>query len=105
MRVKMPVPLLFAHKGIEVPIGDVFMVSKSEHQVYVRALIFEDNAAADHAWLLIEAGEVRALSVSRTDQHLQGIVDGISFYDRWRLKEVSICRRGANPQAYFEILK
>lgn len=106
--VKMPVPLLFGHEeynGRMLPIGEVYLVQKCDHRVYVRAVLFDDSAAADHAWGLIERGDVRALSVGRKDQQVGGVVDGIKFIDRWTLKEVSICRRAANPDAYFEILR
>ena len=105
---RLPIPVLSQHEGDGKPIGEVVRLRKSRRHVYVEAIIFEGNVAADHAWRLIEAGELRALSGAMSNDprthRLQGIADGVSFYDQWMLKEVSICREGANPDCRFEIL-
>jgi hypothetical protein len=102
---RLPVPLLFGHsKAKQTGIGEVVLLRKCSRQIYVRAALF-DSEAADLAWRLIEAGEVRAFSVGAAHEgsHIQAEVDGVRFFDRWRLAEVSICRRGKNADCYFEI--
>ena len=105
---RLPVPVLSEHAGEGKPIGEVILLRKNREHVYVEAVIFEDNFAADHAWKLIESGKLRAFSGAMSGDprtyHLQGIADGVSFYDRWTLKEVSICRAGACPGCGFEIM-
>ncbi len=106
MHVKLPVPLLSQHAKRGDRIGDVVLIRKSVREVYCRAMVYENNAAADYAWKLIQDGTVRCFSISSADdqfRHVQGVVDGITFYDRWRLREVSICRKGANPDCVSEI--
>jgi hypothetical protein len=103
MDAALPVPILSEHKG-RVPLGEVFYIRRTHKRIYVRAQLF-DNEAADHAWHLILHGEVRCFSGAAKQRtwKLQGIVDGKSFYDRWELDEVTICRSGANPDSVFEI--
>jgi hypothetical protein len=113
-RFKLPVPLLAGHGRVEghsasleqAKIGDVVWITKTPTGIFIRAVLAE-GMAADHAWKLIVAGEYRALSVSSLpgSATLKGVVDGIRFYDEWTLREVSICRKGANPDAEFEIFK
>lgn len=106
MMAELPVPLLWSHEGKRAaPIGEVFHVRKRPTEIYIRADLF-DNEAADYAWKLVESGDFRCLSVGGGGRfHVQGVVDGITYYDQWELTEVSICRKGANPDCYFEILK
>jgi len=54
---------------------------------------------------MIESGELRAFSGAAASDgfKLDGIVDHTKFYKTWRLSEVSICRKGANPDCDFEI--
>ncbi|MBB4262665.1 hypothetical protein [Bradyrhizobium sp. CIR3A] len=105
MMVKLPVPLLSSHKGHATPIGQVVLVRKKADQIYVQAVVFH-NEAADYAWKLIEQGETRCFSGAAAPDgyRVQGVVDGVTFYDRWTLGEVSVCRKGANPDCTFEIL-
>jgi len=104
MTATLPVPILSNHTGRECPIGEVFYVRRSGTKVYVRAALF-DNDAADYAWSLIQCGDLRCFSgaAARDGLKIQGVVDGKTFYDEWRLREVSICRKGANPDSIFEI--
>jgi hypothetical protein len=104
MGAVLPVPLLSGHKGHDVPIGSVFYVRKTENKVYVRAAL-ADNEAANDAWSLIVRGELRAFSGAALADglKLQGVVEGTKFYDEWRLGEVSIARKGANPDCVFEV--
>ena len=101
VEVDLPVPILFGHKGHSAPIGEVFYARKGRGRLYIRAAIF-DNAAGDHAWRLVESGEVRCLSGAGRTLKLQGEVDGVRFYEKWKLVEVSLCRVGANPDSVFE---
>jgi hypothetical protein len=105
----LPIPLMFGHEGLKHRgIGEVVFVQRSPSEIYVRAALF-DNEAADYAWRLIESGEVRAFSVGPGDtkvkSYVQAEVDGVKFIEGWWLGEVSICRRGANPDCVFEIFK
>lgn len=104
MELDLPVPLLCDHKGYSTPIGEIFYVRKSASRVYVRASVF-DNEAGDLAWSLIKTGELRCFSgaAKARSLKLQGIVDDKKIYGEWRLHEVSMCRRGANPDSVFEI--
>lgn len=102
--IRLPVPVFSQHASAADRIGEVVSVRKSAREIYVIAVIDEHGAAADYAWRLIEAGEVRAFSVAAIKgAEIGAIVDGIKFWKRWTLGEVSICRAGANPDAYFEI--
>ena len=101
--VRFPIPLLSSHSKFGKAIGDVTLVRRCERQIFIQANIHE-NAAGDYAWGLIQDGELACLSVGPADSRLQAEVDGVKFYDQWRLKEVSICRKGANPDCIFEVL-
>lgn len=104
-RARFPIPVLSGHaKG--PPIGEVVLVRIAERSVFVEAIIFEGNPAADHAWKLIESGETRCFSgaADQSSWRLAGEVDGVKFYDSWWLKEVSVCRTGANPDCHFATL-
>ena len=104
MEATLPVPILSAHAKHGEPIGDVFLVRKSANRVYVRAAL-RDNEAADYARGLIESGETLCFSGAAAAKNLklQAIVDKKTFYSEWQLGEVSICRKGANPDSIFEI--
>ena len=103
---KLPIPIFFAHaRGSDPsPLGEVTLLRKSESQVYIRGVVFE-NAAADHAWALIQRGEANCFSVLSERKQVSGIVDGIEFVDRWKLKELSICKTAANAGCGFEIFR
>jgi hypothetical protein len=104
--IRLPVPLLSSHKGHSTPIGEVVHVRKCPLQIYVRAIVHH-GPAGDYAWEMIESGELRAFSGAAVQESwkLDGIVDGVSFYKNWTLREVSICREGANPDCWFDIYK
>lgn len=108
-RIQFPIPLLSSHgkTDAEFPvsadmelmrIGEVIEVTRSPDAVHVVAVL-DEGPAADHAWQLIAGGETLALSAAGTDLQQRGIVDGAVFFERWRLKEVSVCRKGAVPGA------
>ena len=103
-RVRFPLPLFCSHAEIGEPIGAVVSVRLSEREIYAKAEIF-NNAAGDYAWKLIEDGELRCFSAGSVDNKVQGVVDGIKFISSWRMRELSICRKGANPDARFEIMR
>jgi hypothetical protein len=98
-RARIPVPLLSAHHELG-HIGQVTLVRKTPVHVYVQA-VFDDTRAGRYAWDLFARGELRALSVG-THEICKTVVDGIEFHDEWHLREVSLSRRGANPDAYCE---
>ena len=111
--LSLPLPLLFDHGFVgkkaastdihRMRIGELVLLQKSAQMVLIEA-VMDDSRAADHAWSLIESGECRCLSILSEDRDLSGVVDGIRFYDRWTLKEVSVCRSGKNPDAMFWIV-
>ncbi len=105
---KSPLPIFSDHAqhrhGDSVkPIGQVSLVRLSCHKVFIRGSIFETGAAADHAWALIEKGDVRAVSVLSRERRLESIVDDVRFVSEWECLEVSVCREGANTDCKFEI--
>ena len=100
-RIKMPVPVRCSHKFGNI--GEVVLARISDREVYVQATLYS-HEAADYAWQLVKSGELCAFSVGTEDARLQAEVDGVKFYDVWRLTEVSICRRGANPDCIIEVM-
>jgi phage head maturation protease len=98
----MPVPLVCDHHKLG-QIGDVTLVSKYPDKIVIHGWVW-DNPAADHAWALIQSGEMRALSVGATSTQ-KTVVDGVTYCDRWQLREVSIVRTPANPDCVFEIYR
>jgi hypothetical protein len=100
--VQMPIPLLCSHhqKG---RVGWITLVRKSEQQVYVQASL-DATGAARHAWDLVLDGTLRALSIGASAEDDFTVVDGAKFYENWSLSEVSLVRRGANPDAICEPL-
>ncbi|GMO40890.1 hypothetical protein [Bradyrhizobium sp. TM233] len=99
--IKLPVPMWCAHCG-DAAIGQFVFARKRADQIYVIGMVFE-NEASDYAWSKILSGEMRCLSVGSRNGRSQGVIDGRRFWDCWDLKEISICREGANPDAKFEI--
>jgi hypothetical protein len=102
-RAKFPLPVFCSHAKEGDPIGEVVSLRLSQGEIYIRAEIFK-SSAADYAWELIKSGELQCLSAGSTQHKVQGVVEGIKFISSWRLREVSICRKGANPDARFEVL-
>ena len=102
----VPVPLLFGHAQHGGPIGDVVYMSKGENQIYIRAVI-RDHEAGRYAWQLIRSGKLSGLSCGFHDEseayHVQAEVDGVKFYDVFRIREVSIVHQPANPDCRFHI--
>jgi hypothetical protein len=93
-RAKLPVPVLSAHSP-HGKVGQVIFLRKSATQIYVRCTIYE-NEAGDYAWRLIERGELSAFSGAAdfATAHLQAEIEGVKFYDSWRLQEVSMSEGG-----------
>jgi hypothetical protein len=98
-QLKFPIPLKSSH--CEGQIGDVVRVQIEPKQVVIHGLIWT-TAAADFAWDLVRQGEVRCLSVGTVSLR-KTVVEELTFIERWLLAEVSICRRGANPDCSFEV--
>ena len=111
-QIKLPLPLLCAHGEDlmnkrpldQLQIGEVFLFRKSASQVIIRARV-EDTAAGNYAWRLIENHEFAALSVNCAERVLQGVVNGVKFFSNWRVTEISICKRGKNPDCVFWIVE
>lgn len=104
VEVDLPLPLFSQHDTRGAPIGEVFYAAKGPDRLYVRARLF-DTPAATYAWGLIVTGEVRAFSTGAAMPLEPGsVVDGKKFFTRWPLTEVSICRRGGNPDCVFEVM-
>lgn len=99
---RLPIPLRYGHSKLGRGIGEVTLVRKSDRQIYIEAEIF-DTPAGDHAWRLIESGALRCLSVGKADVRYQAEVDGVRYVDQWKLAEVSICRKGANADCFFQV--
>jgi hypothetical protein len=116
--ISLPVPLWFSHaraangqtrrvssaRGESVAIGTVYYARTSTEGIWVKAIV-DDSIAGDHAWRLIESGEVRCFSGAAAPSSLRvkGIVDGVTYYDAWTLSEVSVCPKGANPDCWFYV--
>lgn len=108
--VQFPVPLLSEHGFYDkdrrrgdmgrAGIGEVVAIAKSAGSIWARAIIHQTGYAADYAWKLIEAGEVACFSVSALQDKMTP-VDGMRCQTAWRLREISICRRGADADAFF----
>jgi hypothetical protein len=119
---QFPIPLLAEHGMIcgdddkrvrasshaeDLKIGDVVWLAKCESGIFIRAVL-DDSRAADAAWELIERGEYKSLSRGGLARYAHnkkgGVVDGITYWDRWKLGEVSVCQEGANPDCKFAVL-
>jgi hypothetical protein len=108
----LPIPLLCGHGmlGKATPldvhaarIGEVVLVERSRERVRVRAVV-DTTPVGDFVWSKIQAGELRAFSVlSRSE--LETPLDGLKFVERWLMREVSVCRKGANQDATFTIVR
>ncbi|RVD72931.1 MAG: hypothetical protein E5V62_02985 [Mesorhizobium sp.] len=105
MQATLPVPLLSEHKDDgSHPIGQVYHLRKSPSGIYMRARLFADHIGARYAEELIRKGDVQCLSIAHAaGSKLLAVVDGTKFWGDWTLKEISICREGANDGCRFEI--
>jgi len=116
-----PIPLLADHGMIcgdddnrvhasshakDLKIGDVVWLAKCESGIFIRAVL-DDSRAADAAWELIESGEYKSLSRGGLGRYAhnkkRGVVNGVTYWERWKLGEVSICQEGANPDCQFAV--
>jgi hypothetical protein len=96
--VDFPIPLLCSHENLG-SVGEIVMLRRSPREIYCIAALHDNNLAADYAWSLVEQGELRAFSVASSQSRIDGSVLGTRFYGEWKLKEISLCRAGANPDA------
>jgi HK97 family phage prohead protease len=101
-RIQFPVPLLCAHHDLG-QIGDVVSLTTEPRKLTIKAVVW-DTAAGKYAWELIRSGEMRGLSIGSTSIR-RTVVDGVSFFEAWLLREVSICRVPANPDCTLEIMR
>jgi len=103
--LSLPVPLLFQHDP--VLIGEVVYACKSETEVFIRATIFPDEAGYA-AWQLIkvEGTELTGLSIGigygRNQFHIIE-KDGVDYFTKFRLSEVSVCFEPGNRDCRFKI--
>ncbi|CAN7732262.1 hypothetical protein [Mesorhizobium sp. LjNodule214] len=106
IEARLPLPLFSEHAKDYEPIGSIYFIRRSVTGVYIRAWL-DDHFAAQHAEKLIKSGDVACFSVSCTpgSGKVLSVVDGVKFYDGMELREVSVCRAGANPNCRFEILR
>jgi hypothetical protein len=95
--LELPIPLACDHKAGSV--GEVFELTRDHGMIRFAACLHERSLAADHAWRLIEAGDYKCVSVGGSHAKGSAIVDGITHYCQWRMAELSLCRKGANPHA------
>jgi len=103
--MNLPAPLLWQHAKYGGSIGEVCFLQRDEKGIYIRASVFT-HEAAQYAWKKVVLGELSGLSCAvEQDQslHLQAEVGNVKFYDRWRIKEVSIVPTPANKDCFFEI--
>lgn len=99
--LKVPVPLLWEHNPQGGPIGQVTYLHKTPKQITISAVIFS-NAAGDHAWQTFQTDELMTgLSIGCDDLHMLAKVDGVRFYNRFVIKEVSVTRNPVNPDCHF----
>ena len=102
--LKLPVPLLWSHAQHGGAIGEVCYMQRDEKGIYIRAAVFT-HEASQHAWRKIVLGEVSGLSCAavQDDWHLQAEVGDAKFYDKWRIKEISVVPTPACPGCWFKI--
>jgi hypothetical protein len=101
--IKLPVPLRWRHSNVGSQIGEVVWVQKSKSGIYVRATLDPDEAG-ERAFELVRSGEIRCLSISMYDtDYVMKECDGLRYFTRWRLKEVSLCPKGLNPEAFCRV--
>jgi hypothetical protein len=98
----VPVPLLYEHGAS--PIGTVTFMSKTPRAVSISAVLYNNNAGADLAWRMFESGEMDGLSCgfAENDAHILAVIDGVRFYNRWTIKEVSVTRNPKNDDCHFK---
>ena len=103
--IRFPIPILSKHDNFG-SIGEITLVRKCAQQIFVRGII-HNTPAGDHAWRLIESGELRCFSGAAVDASLvpDGSVEGVRYFKRWRLREITVCKVGANPDCTFEIFR
>lgn len=95
-RIAVPLPLLLEHEAL---VGWVYAALASERGIYIAAELGSRCPLADEAWQGIEACEfglsicpAKGATVAESAGEPRRFVD-------WKLAEVSLVRRPANPQA------
>lgn len=96
--VRFPIPVLWRHRN-RGRVGEVVEVRKYGDRIEVIGRI-DDNEVGKIAWLEITTGKLAAVSgAAGPNPRVQGVINETRYYDRWTLKEVSLCPRGACPGA------
>lgn len=100
METKLPIPLRSSHALQGKGIGSVYLFRRNAAVIYYEATVGH-GIAEDYAWEKIESGYFQGVSLGWEDNghHMQiaAIVDGTRFYDKWYGGELSLCKKGANP--------
>ena len=97
MKVKLPVPLLWAHDHKQ-PIGSVRSAEIRADGIWIEASIVTGTQRADEAWTLIDAGAIDSFSIGFGGLKSDPIETG-RRYVLWELYEVSVVAVGANASA------
>jgi HK97 family phage prohead protease len=99
-KVQFPIPLRCEHKAGQI--GEVVVVTKDAKRIIIEAMLW-DTPAAVYAWKLIQSGAIRALSAGSTSIRKTQVTN-VVFFEKWLLREVSVCRTPANPNCVLEVL-
>lgn len=101
MTCTLPIPLRSNHDLEGKGIGVVYMFRRNAKQVYYEAVVHHGHAA-DYAWQLIADGTFKCVSLGWENRHdfkTEAVVNGVRFLKQWPGGELSLCSRGANPDA------
>jgi hypothetical protein len=104
--IRLPVPVLWRHQA-NFHIGEVTAAWKSDRGIEVRCEIFRTRAA-NEAWHEIKSGNALCFSGAASDLHRSSAMrmqSEKSLFLEWRLKEVSVCFQGANPDCRFWVVR
>lgn len=99
MTCTLPIPLRSEHNTEGDGIGSVYLFRRNAEKIYYEAVV-KHSPAGDYAWQLIENGTYQCVSVgyqSSKGFEVEAVVDGVKFYKAWPCGELSLCRKGANP--------
>lgn len=105
-QLTVPIPLLFDHTGHAGSIGVVGYLKRTATLIRFKAVV-HDHEAGDAAWAMIRRGALGGVSCAadQTSWHLQAMVNGVSYYDQWTPREISVVPRPACPGCFFRIME
>src|SRR5262245_48316294 len=93
---------MFEHEQL---IGEVVYMRKTETEVFIRATLFPDDYGYA-AWRLIKNCELSGLSIGIGYGRNQFFIfekDGIDYFTKMKIAEVSVCFNPANPDCHFRV--